>query len=273
MGVGLPGPRGQLRGEQKGCAGICIPAQPNTAHKPISRKSLVKLRENRYNERGAVILLCGWSHHLHRDMGRSQLSMSCPYYSPCHHFSAKHSTAQAVFCGLMVSGRFFVVQRVAYFVTWEMGGPPRTGPRWSSRPDARRGQRLVRAVAIRLDCWRSDACGHRVLYRVEAPSSKLVVNWAVTCSQAAKYRRFKVSTQILPWHTKSSFFILSSWVCCIVMPVYHNFHAKKSRRMITPAKSTAAAPAASIRWRPGRRRRRTPGLESSGTPVSSRRCV
>ena len=136
--------------------------------------------------------------------------VTCPYYSPCPHFSAKHSTAQAVFCGLMVSGRFFVVQRVAYFVTWEMGGPPRTGPGWSSRPDARRGQRLVRAVAIRLDCWRSDACGHRVLYRVEAPCSKLVVNRAVTCSQAAKYRHFGSCGEILPWQTNSIFVICSA---------------------------------------------------------------
>lgn len=26
----------------------------------------------------------------------------------------------------------------------------------------RRGQRLVRSVAIHLDCWRSDACGHKL---------------------------------------------------------------------------------------------------------------
>ena len=44
-----------------------------------------------------------------------------------------------------------------------------------SGPGIRRGQRLVRAVAIRLDCWRSHACGRRFMYRVETQTQ--VVNW------------------------------------------------------------------------------------------------
>ena len=60
--------------------------------------------------------------------------------------------------------RFFVVQREA--VCGGGGWVARHG--WSRgagpEPGIRRGQRLVRAAAIRLDCCRSDACGHRTKY-------------------------------------------------------------------------------------------------------------
>lgn len=91
------------------------------------------------------------------------------------------------------------------------GGPPRAGAWVLVRAVIRRGQRLVRAIAIRLDCWRSHACGRRFIVscRSSNSSSKLVVNRAVTCSQAAKYRHFRSYGEILPWHRKSTFIIIS----------------------------------------------------------------
>lgn len=48
----LPFPLGRCfrRGEQKDCAGMYFPAQPNTAHKPILDFPLVKRGKYLYNE-------------------------------------------------------------------------------------------------------------------------------------------------------------------------------------------------------------------------------
>ena len=74
-GWDFPAPRGLFLRANKRAVQVCMSLHSPTAHKPIFRRiSLVKGEESLYNGCGAVLLLCGWSRHLHRGVGCSRTS-------------------------------------------------------------------------------------------------------------------------------------------------------------------------------------------------------